>query len=398
MVHIRIAVKTILVMLLISTAIYLFLDLSITQLASKLSLGKVYSHQWSKTKNNALPRSGLLYNDIVKMNDYDFIDGDSGPNVTGDSKADARNDITTPNTGTTTTNSNSNFNSDSTNNIKPNTANAEESRNSPSTIATSSKLSNNNTIKVDYKDIAKAVTLGAKKRYKDIKHINLPDVFGTASITELATFNKNNSDYAIIVPISPADDIFWIKNLYYGFNVLTVCDKDDPRAQKKHLCDIVLDDNYEYRTLAKKTNDMISKICKTLPRYKTIVKLDFDIVINKSYLVAMLKLMGANPDKRIYFGDPNYKKDSKVISMNGKVYAFTRRLLEDFCNCTEVPKTKHGMFEDNWFGEALANCALQINQEFNYNDEYIFIFSDESQIYHKEYTGKSVKLRMGRFA
>ncbi|OMH84139.1 hypothetical protein AX774_g2343, partial [Zancudomyces culisetae] len=266
MVHIRIAVKIVITLLLISTAIYHFLDLSITQLAFKLGLREKQSWQWKKTKNNALSRPGLPYNDIVKMNNYDFIDGDSGANVSGDSKADARNDITTPNTGTTTTNSNSNFNSDSTNNIKPNTANAEESRNSPSTIATSSKLSNNNTIKVDYKDIAKAVTLGEMEKYGTVQSINLPDVFGTASITELATFNKNNSDYAIIIPISPADDIFWIKNLYYGFNVLTVCDKDDPRTQQKHLCDVVLDDNYEYHTLAKKTNDMISKICKTLPR------------------------------------------------------------------------------------------------------------------------------------
>ncbi|OMH81078.1 hypothetical protein AX774_g5471 [Zancudomyces culisetae] len=238
-------------------------------------------------------------------------------------------------------------------------------------ILDSSEHENDDTLRYRGNDITNIVKIGKSDKYEGFKYIKLSDISERASTTNLVTFNKNNSDYAIIIPISPADDIFWIKNMYYGFNVLTVCDKDDPRTQQ---------------------------ICKTLPRYKTIVKLDFDIVINKSYLAAMLKLMGANPDKRIYFGDPNYKKDSKVISMNGKVYAFTRRLLEDFCNCTEVPKTKHGIFEDNWFGEALANCALQINQEFNYNDEYIFIFSDESQIYHKEYTGKSVKLRMGRFA
>ncbi|OMH80769.1 hypothetical protein AX774_g5791 [Zancudomyces culisetae] len=264
-------------------------------------------------------------------------------------------------------------------------------------ILDSNEHENDDTLRYRGNDITNIVKIGKSGKYEGFKYIKLADISEEASITNLVTFDDKNSDYAIIIPISPADDIFWIKNLYYGFNVLTVCDKDDPRAQKKHLCDIVLDDNYEYRTLAKKTNDMISKICKTLPRYKTIVKLDFDVVINKKYLVELLNLMIPNGGKRLYFGDPNYKGTNKV-AMNGKVYAFTRRLLEDFCNCTEVPKTRYGMSEDNWFGDTLARCALQKNEKFNYNDEYILIISDRYQIHHKEYTKGNVNYKVGRFA
>ncbi|OLY77972.1 hypothetical protein AYI68_g7991 [Smittium mucronatum] len=198
-------------------------------------------------------------------------------------------------------------------------------------------------------------------------------------------------DYLVLMPLSKNEDPVWSKNLYSDFNFVTICDKNDTRKD----CDMHSPRLYNYYELPKKTFDMFNSFCETRAheQYKVILKMDFDIFIDKQYLYKVIDYMVENHNKRIYFGDPmGRSSDDNNIAMNGKVYGVTSNIISDYCSCT-YRKPNTGL-EDFWFGYAVGSCVKE--KKYNVEDSLLYYHSLEHLIYHKKYQRNNVNYRSGR--
>ncbi|OMH81737.1 hypothetical protein AX774_g4804 [Zancudomyces culisetae] len=201
------------------------------------------------------------------------------------------------------------------------------------------------------------------------------------------TYHQLTHEYAVLTPIGPDDDIFWTKNLYSDFNLFLVCDHDDSRAE----CDYRLPDNYVYKTLPKKTFDMLQIFCLGSHNYKAIFKLDFDVLLDKRYFLDVLEFMIANHQRRLYYGSALQCADSCEFYMDGPVYGLSRSLLDDYCACdVERPDSVH---EDVWVAITLTECLLK-SGTFN-SENLTLIASNDRGVFHKKFAGKRVKLYIG---
>ncbi|PVU98680.1 hypothetical protein BB559_001377 [Furculomyces boomerangus] len=197
-------------------------------------------------------------------------------------------------------------------------------------------------------------------------------------------------DYLVIVPLAKSESITWLRNLYSDFNFKIMCDVDDLRPG----CDIRSKYHYTYDMLPLKTFDMMKILCNTRDRYKAIIKLDFDIFLNKHYFYSIVKFLIKNSSRKIYFGDPMSKNsDKSSVCMNGKIYAFTNPILKDFCSCNIKRPTTGGM-EDFWFGNKMTECINSKNYR-NYKDRLFVLYSKEHHIYHKLFKNNDIKLTIG---
>ncbi|PVZ97697.1 hypothetical protein BB558_006335 [Smittium angustum] len=197
-------------------------------------------------------------------------------------------------------------------------------------------------------------------------------------------------EYLIIIPLAKTESIVWLRNLYSDLNLKILCDVDDLRSG----CDIRTKNAYTYDTLPLKTYDMMKILCHSKDRYKAIVKMDFDIFINKFYFYNILKFLIKNSSRKIYYGDPMISNRVMMdLSMNGKVYAFTNPVLRDYCSC-DIKRPTSGGLEDLWFGNNLIQCINSKNYK-NKNEELFLLFSKEHHIYHKSFENNNVKLNTG---
>ncbi|PVV01083.1 hypothetical protein BB560_004514 [Smittium megazygosporum] len=198
------------------------------------------------------------------------------------------------------------------------------------------------------------------------------------------------NDYIILVPMSKYEDVDFFKNfLHNDLNIFIVCDKDDFRAG----CDANLDSNYSYTTLREKTHDMFSKYCMLGRTHNMVAKMDFDAIINKDYLFGLTKFISDNKEKRIYYGNPFFRKNG--VAMGGNFYALSKQLMKDFCSC-EHSRSSGALAEDLWFGETLNNCIIQKN--FSGTDAILHLFNNQDKILHKVYSSNGVSLSLGRQA
>ncbi|OMJ17969.1 hypothetical protein AYI69_g7217 [Smittium culicis] len=196
------------------------------------------------------------------------------------------------------------------------------------------------------------------------------------------------NEYVIIMPINAKEDPQFIFELYSDANLITVCDRGDERA----FCDVIVDPINGYWDLPAKTFDMFNRLCEGIHEYKVFIKMDFDIFINKDYLYDVITFMAENSDKRIYFGDNNYvDSEFKQPVMNGKIYAITSKILQDYCTC-DIEKPGTGL-EDYWLGYTIHNCTDSKN--YTQADDIFQYKSHEKEIFHKKYGDYPVKISLG---
>ncbi|OMJ08719.1 hypothetical protein AYI69_g10968 [Smittium culicis] len=135
---------------------------------------------------------------------------------------------------------------------------------------------------------------------------------------------------------------------------------------------------------------MFDTICNNYTDYKAIVKVDLDTYFDKNYVLSVLKFLSENSEKRIYFGNPRLY--SNKLYFEGRFYAMTQKLVEDYCKCKpSVPKINP---EDVWLSHTIADC---LSKDPSVNIENIHhMLNDETKIYHKEYKIKGLHLKLGR--
>ncbi|OLY81000.1 hypothetical protein AYI68_g4901 [Smittium mucronatum] len=198
------------------------------------------------------------------------------------------------------------------------------------------------------------------------------------------------NDYLALIPLSRNEDPSWIKNLYSDLNFVSICDKNDTRE----LCDMYSPRLYSYYELTKKTFDMFNFFCKSgaHKQYKVILKMDFDLFIDKKYLYEVLDYMVKNNDRRIYFGDPMIVPGENGIAMNGKIYGVTSNIIDDYCSCSN-PEPESGL-EDLWFGYTIGNCIK--GKKYSLKDGLLYYNSLEHFIFHKKYKWGNVNYSSGR--
>ncbi|OLY81296.1 hypothetical protein AYI68_g4605 [Smittium mucronatum] len=191
----------------------------------------------------------------------------------------------------------------------------------------------------------------------------------------------------VAIPVSPKEDIEWLKNVYSDLNFVTFCDKDDLREQ----CVYRMDENYEYENLSRKTRDIFNILCRSLDEYKAFAKLDFDTLLDKEYIYSVFSFLLENHSRLLYFGSPMSCAGGSYVSMNGQFYAISHGILSKYCNCDTSNDWISS--EDFWFGHIIHKCTsrggiLNINSIENYK-------INGSKIFHKGYNANGVVLSMG---